>query len=378
MRRVIRTGVWGFVIAALVVVTLHDNHANAQSPAQKAAATKLKAQQDALKKQKEEAARKATDAKRLSDAQAALQKQQEEAARQAAEAKRAADARAAALKKQQEEAAHKAAEAKRIADAQAAAKRIQEEQAKKAAEAKRIADAQAAAKTLLKESATQKKPPVPTPAPISVQPKTGAGSTIPVNPVQPKINPQPAPKTAPAPAPVQPKTGPGSTIANPVQPKVSPPPAPKAAPTPIQPKTGPGSTIVNPAPQPIQINTRNLDGLESDFRARVENILRELTRQGWQPVVAEGRRTAAQQKAKFDAGVSRTLNSAHMHGLGADIIDQRYGWSIGQNHAFWLALRNAATAQGLTAGYDWNLPGIGRDVAHVEWTNWQARSQLKK
>ncbi|RMG10516.1 MAG: hypothetical protein D6731_17305 [Planctomycetota bacterium] len=109
-----------------------------------------------------------------------------------------------------------------------------------------------------------------------------------------------------------------------------------------------------------------LAGLEPAFRARVEAVLARLRAKGWQPYVAEGRRTLAQQREKVRRGVSRTLRSRHLLGLAADIVDRRYGWggpAANLRFAFWRDLGAAAHAEGLTWGGDWrSFP----DVAHVQ------------
>ena len=128
-------------------------------------------------------------------------------------------------------------------------------------------------------------------------------------------------------------------------------------------------------PEPVQpepeeemtdIDTRNLDGLEPEFESRVINILKILTEKGWRPRVAEGLRDLEQQKEKVRKGYSKTLNSKHLKGLAADIIDSRYGWggeASDLDFEFWLDLGEAAKSQGLIWGGDWKK---FKDVAHVE------------
>jgi len=120
-----------------------------------------------------------------------------------------------------------------------------------------------------------------------------------------------------------------------------------------------------------KINTTNVSGLDQKFAPKVIDVLTELTEQGWQPRVAEGRRTAEQQREKVRTGRSKTMNSAHLRGFGADIIDSRYGWG-GQasdlNFQFWKDLGKAAKKQGLIWGGDWkSFP----DVAHIEYPGWK-------
>jgi peptidoglycan L-alanyl-D-glutamate endopeptidase CwlK len=116
----------------------------------------------------------------------------------------------------------------------------------------------------------------------------------------------------------------------------------------------------------------NLAGLKPVFREKVELTMIELEQQGWDPRVAEGLRTPAQQAAKVSGGTSRTLNSAHLKGYGADIIDRRWGWggpAAKHSFRFWHELGGAAQRQGLTWGGLWRtFP----DPAHVEMPNWRA------
>lgn len=123
----------------------------------------------------------------------------------------------------------------------------------------------------------------------------------------------------------------------------------------------PGNSATN-----VEVPMRNLDGLQADFRVKVIAILKELAGKGWKPVVAEGLRTRAQQAEKVRLGYSKTMNSAHLLGLGADIVDRRYAWggpAASTSYAFWTDLGTAARAQGLIWGGDWKK---FKDVAHVE------------
>jgi len=113
-----------------------------------------------------------------------------------------------------------------------------------------------------------------------------------------------------------------------------------------------------------------LGDLKPTFRAKVENILIELEQQGWEPRVHEDAlRTPAQQAAKQAAGVSKTLNSAHLKGYGADIIDRRWAWggpARSNDFRFWHELGAAAGRQQV----DWGLAMWGWDPAHVEMPGW--------
>jgi peptidoglycan LD-endopeptidase CwlK len=129
--------------------------------------------------------------------------------------------------------------------------------------------------------------------------------------------------------------------------------------------------------------TSTLANLHPVFRTRVESILRDLTAKGWQPVVASGVRTEAEQAAKVRQGYSQTKRSWHVsstaqtmsdsghsysvvRGAAADIVDKRYGWggpASDLNFQFWIDLGAAAADYGLEWGGDW---ASFRDVAHVQ------------
>ena len=99
---------------------------------------------------------------------------------------------------------------------------------------------------------------------------------------------------------------------------------------------------------------------------QVVSILKELAGKGYKPMVAEGLRTKEQQAVKVKMGYSKTMNSMHLYGLAADIVDRRWGWggeASNQNHPFWKALGAAAHGQGLVWGGDWKK---FVDVAHVQ------------
>ncbi len=118
-------------------------------------------------------------------------------------------------------------------------------------------------------------------------------------------------------------------------------------------------------------NPDNLSGLQPGFREKVELTMIELEQQGWEPRVAEGLRTPAQQAEKFRLGYSpRPDVSAHLKGYGADIIDRRWGWTgpaANKNFRFWHELAGTATRYGLESGRFFRSV----DVAHVQMPNWR-------
>ena len=137
--------------------------------------------------------------------------------------------------------------------------------------------------------------------------------------------------------------------------------------------SGPGADVeVHSTSVRTHLNQDELEGLKPMFREKVEAVLSELEKKGWQPIVAEGRRTLEEQAAKVTAGKSLTLDSAHVKGYAADIVDRRWGWSgpaAKHSFRFWHDLGAAAKRQGLVWGGSWKrFP----DPAHVEMPNWRA------
>ena len=115
-----------------------------------------------------------------------------------------------------------------------------------------------------------------------------------------------------------------------------------------------------------KIDMSKTEGLRPELRSKVENILRGLVARGWHPRVAEGIRTIEQQREKVRKGYSKTMNSKHLKGLAADIIDRRWGWegpTSNTNHQFWKDLGELAKKEGLIWGGDWTSLV---DVAHVQ------------
>lgn len=126
------------------------------------------------------------------------------------------------------------------------------------------------------------------------------------------------------------------------------------------------------------------DSLDPKFKPIVAEIMQRLSEKGYQPIVCEGKRTIEQQREKVRRGVSQTMNSYHLTGMAADIVDQRYMWNIPLSHPYWrtqgeIILDLARTNKGLYWGGVWKvglmqrfldfLKGKNRyfvDVAHCE------------
>jgi len=128
----------------------------------------------------------------------------------------------------------------------------------------------------------------------------------------------------------------------------------------------------------------SLDGLDPEFRRRLELVLSELHAMDYRPIVYETLRTMERQRELVDAGVSWTMDSRHLTGHAADIIDGREhpsragmvnGWGSWEGGTldaeanlraarFFEALGIVAQHHGLTWGGAWQ--GTRRDTPHVE------------
>lgn len=131
------------------------------------------------------------------------------------------------------------------------------------------------------------------------------------------------------------------------------------------------------------MNAQRESGLHRVLIRKVRAVLRDLQGHGWKPLIAEGLRTLEQQRAKVQAGYSKTMNSKHLkqadgYGHAADIVDARYLWN--DNSFFYKLFRcptckvpgfrdhlgSSARAHNLRWGGTWKSYGKYGDWAHVE------------
>ncbi len=130
--------------------------------------------------------------------------------------------------------------------------------------------------------------------------------------------------------------------------------------------------------------TKAFESLNFKFKPVVLEILEQLEAKGYQPFVAEGLRSIEQQREKVNKGYSKTMNSYHLSGMAADIVDKRWLWNIPLSHPFWkdlgeITLNLAKTTPGLRWGGVWQEGRMERflralkgqekffvDPAHVE------------
>lgn len=123
-------------------------------------------------------------------------------------------------------------------------------------------------------------------------------------------------------------------------------------------------------------NVKHLDRLIPEMRWRIEKVLAELDRLGYQPVIASSLRTLSEQKRKVAQGYSKTFNSRHLYGRAVDIIDKRWGWNgrcANKDHQFWLDLADEGVTVGLFPGRIWKM----KDVAHLE-LKWKDKAEKRK
>lgn len=106
---------------------------------------------------------------------------------------------------------------------------------------------------------------------------------------------------------------------------------------------------------------RSMSGLSPATALAVRRTLERMHAMGWDAVVHETRRSEdrARELAAKGAGIERSM---HRLGLAADIISRSRGWQAPLE--FWVALRDAAEAEGLVSGARWE--GDKYDPAHVQ------------
>ncbi len=80
-------------------------------------------------------------------------------------------------------------------------------------------------------------------------------------------------------------------------------------------------------------------------------IMLTMEERGWQPIVAQGLRTAAEEAVHLANGTSHTTKSYHLLGQAVDIVDQRYSWNIPVVHAFWWDLYQIASSLSVPKGH---------------------------
>lgn len=111
------------------------------------------------------------------------------------------------------------------------------------------------------------------------------------------------------------------------------------------------------------LSTGNMNGFDPKLAGMLPGILSDLRAKGWEPYIASGLRTPDEQRQKVAQGYSQTMNSKHLVGKAADIVDQRYGWDGNQAQQFFHDLGQAAQAHGATWGGNWkSFP----DPAHIQ------------
>lgn len=148
----------------------------------------------------------------------------------------------------------------------------------------------------------------------------------------------------------------------------------------------------------MSTETKNL---EPDFEALINQIIAALeatTDLKW--IRVQQRRTIAYQDGlynqphdgkdndgdgKIDEADEKVTaakggQSPHNYGLGCDVAPIKPGtkntvwWDAPEK--YWVALCNVAEGLGLTSGYRFNIPGVGKDRPHVEHPRWREQRAL--
>lgn len=121
---------------------------------------------------------------------------------------------------------------------------------------------------------------------------------------------------------------------------------------------------------------RDLQVLAPGFRLRLDLVLDDLQRAGFDPFVFETLRTGERQRfiygfgRQYDDGRGIVTHSVdadetwHGFGLAADIISKSKRWDAPL--AFWAELGARCRARGLTWGGDWNGNGSSADERFVD------------
>ncbi|MBY0490637.1 MAG: M15 family metallopeptidase [Gemmatimonadaceae bacterium] len=134
-----------------------------------------------------------------------------------------------------------------------------------------------------------------------------------------------------------------------------------------------GRLPLPPAEIPV---CRDLQVLAPGFRMRLDLVIDDLQRAGFDPMVVETLRTSERQRFLFgfgrdyDDGRGVVTHSSdcdetwHGFGLAADIISASKRWDAAP--AFWTALGAACRIRGLTWGGDWNGNGSSDDERFVD------------
>lgn len=141
-----------------------------------------------------------------------------------------------------------------------------------------------------------------------------------------------------------------------------------------------------------------IDTLEPDFQPICKQILDELrAKTGLNWAIIQARRTIAYQNSLYNQPYDGKDNdrdgrideadekvtaakggqSPHNFGLAADFVPIKNGvewW--GAPEKYWTALCEVAEKLGMTSGYRFNIPGVGKDRPHVEHPRWKAQRAL--
>lgn len=112
-------------------------------------------------------------------------------------------------------------------------------------------------------------------------------------------------------------------------------------------------------------NDLKIKQLRPQLQPKVLHIVQQLEKLGYAPVVAEAKRTKAQQAEKVKKGYSKTMRSYHLIGMAADIVNHPDYWdgpASKRDYPFWADYGALVASEGLTWGGKWKF----WDPAHLQ------------
>ena len=125
-----------------------------------------------------------------------------------------------------------------------------------------------------------------------------------------------------------------------------------------------GNSYMTPAPE-----LGKLSQLNPEFQQPLMNTMDMMHQKGWSPTMAEGLRTPEQQAEKVRMGYSNTMNSNHLTGNAADVVDRNNRWSMNpQTRMYAQDLRETVGGDpNLKSGASWKKFGPLGDFAHIQY-----------
>lgn len=105
-----------------------------------------------------------------------------------------------------------------------------------------------------------------------------------------------------------------------------------------------------------------LNGLNPIFRGKVDAVIVEMEKRGWNIRIVWGKRTYDENYELVKKGVA-SLTSKHLDGEAVDLIDRNVGYSSDPAHKYYRDLSEIARREGLKWGGDFSTRW---DPCHIE------------